>query len=182
MKNLMILFLLAGFISMNGQNGFEKAYIVTEKGDTIKGEAKLNPKKEFEVYDRIYFKDENGVQKNYRPGKIAAYGVKDDHFISLAHDGEPKFYKVLTRGAINLYMVVFETMQMNESVFEPEYYIAYPDNKKLVMVKKGKFKKQISEWIKEKPEFAEVYPDEKKFDEEKAIAVISQYNSWKAGQ
>jgi hypothetical protein len=162
------------------QAGFIKAYIITDKGDTVRGEAKPNPKKEMEAYEKIYFKDANGVQKNYRPSKILGYGVNEDHFISLDNDGEPRFYKVLARGPINLYVIMFEAVNMNEVSMEPEYYLAKPDNKKLVVIKQAKFKKQASDWMKDNMEFLNAYPDDKKFDQEKAIEVINQYNTWKA--
>ena|SRR5436190_7500322 len=165
---------------VEAQAGFVKAYIITEKGDTIRGDAKPNPKKEIEAYERIYFKDANGVQKNYRPSKIRGYGINEDHFISLDNDGEPRFYKVLARGAVNLYMIMFEAVNMNEVSMEPEYYLAKSDNKKLVVIKQAKFKKQATDWMKDNMEFLNAYPDDKKFDQEKAIEVINQYNSWKA--
>jgi hypothetical protein len=36
--------------------------------------------------------------------------------------------------------------------------------------------------MKDNPEMVEGYPEEKNFDEEKAIAVINEYNAWKATQ
>jgi hypothetical protein len=164
------------------QASFVKAYVVTDKGDTIRGEAKINPKKPTEIYDKVAFKDANGVQKNYKPAKTPAYGLEDANFIALSYDGEPKFYKVLARGPINLYAVAFETMNMNEPVLEQEYFLALPDNKKLVNVKQSKFKKQLLDWMKDNVEIAESYEEEKKFNEENAIAVINKYNEWKATQ
>lgn len=175
----------AAFLALNGlaqQPTFVKAYVVTDKGDTIRGEAKMNPKKPADLYDKVYFKDANGIQKNYKPGKTSAFGIGDDHFIAMTYDGEPKFYKVLARGPINFYSVAFESMNMNEPVLEQEYFLAAPDNKKLVIVKQGKFKKQLLEWMKDNQEIANGYEDEKKFDEAKAAAVIKEYNSWKAAQ
>src|SRR4051812_5646754 len=104
MKNiLLIVFSIAALTTM-AQGNFEKAYLINEKGDTIHGEAKVNPKKEAEAYERIYFKDASGVQKNYKPSKTRGYGIQDRHFITLDFDGEPRFYRALVRGDINLYM------------------------------------------------------------------------------
>jgi hypothetical protein len=183
MKNVTIIILMSFWVAETfAQNNFVKSYIVNEKKDTIWGEAKVNAKKESDAFDKIYFKDAAGIQKTYRANKIMAYGVNDDHFISLDNAGEPQFYKVLARGEINLYMVVYEGMQMNEPTYDRVYYLAKPDNKKLVVVKQNKFKKQISEWMKENPEFIANYEDNKELDVEKAVAVISQFNSWKAGK
>lgn len=161
---------------------YAKAYIVNDKGDTIRGEAKLNPKKEHEAYDKVFFKDPTGAQKSYKPGKTKAYGFDDKHFVSMDSEGEPKFYMVLSRGAINFYKLGYEALKMNDIVHEIEYYISHAGNEKLVLVKEGKFKKQMTEWMKDEPEFISAYDDDKKFDEERATAVITQYNNRKAGK
>jgi hypothetical protein len=173
-----LIFTLTGI----SQATFVKAYVVPLKGDTIKGEAKVNPKKPTEIYDKVTFRDKNGVQKNYKPEKLQAYGLDSAHFISLTHDGEPKFYKVLAKGAINFYTIAFESMNVNEIILENEYYIANPDNKKLVIVKQNKFKKQLADWMKDNQDIAAGYTEEKNFDETRAIAVINEYNAWKATQ
>jgi hypothetical protein len=161
---------------------FAPGYIVTTKGDTVKGEVKVNTKNEFEVYEKIAFKDPSGAQKNYKPNKIKGYGVKDQHYVSMIADGEPRFYQLLVRGDISLYKMIFEAMRMNELSYDAEYYIAKPDSKKLVVVKENKFKKQMTEWMKDNLELLSGYEDTKEFDQEKAVALINQYNSWKAGQ
>ncbi|MDI1353941.1 MAG: hypothetical protein PSX36_03435 [bacterium] len=131
---LTALFVTTLAICASAQGTFVKGYIVTSKKDTIKGEVKLNPKKESEAYEKIYFKDQNGGQKTYKAAKLLEYGIGGDRFISLDTDGEPRFYKVLAQGAINFYVVLFETVRMNEISFEPEYYLAEPGNKEMETV------------------------------------------------
>jgi hypothetical protein len=187
-KKLVTLYLsLAGSVVFSQQPPpqqpyFTPGYIVTTKGDTIKGEVKVNTKNEFEVYEKIAFKDPSGAQKNYKPAKIKAYGFNGQHYVSMTSDGEPRFYQLLVKGDISLYKMIFEAMRMNELSYDAEYYIAKPDSKKLVVVKENKFKKQITEWMKDNPELLNDYEDAKEFDQEKAMALINQYNSWKAGQ
>jgi hypothetical protein len=164
------------------QTTFVKGYIVNEKGDTVRGEAKVNPKKEIDSYNKIFFKEPSGVQKNYKPNKISAYGVGAEHFRSMDSEGEKKFYKVLATGDINFFKLGYEGLRMNEVVFETEYYISDKDSQELVLVKEGKFKKQMTERMKDNPEFINTYGDDKKFDPEKATEIITQYNSWKAGK
>src|ERR1041385_6306165 len=79
---------------------FVKGYIVNEKGDTLRGEVKTNPKKEHESYQRVTFKDASGAQKNYKPAKIKGYGFENNHFISFGKDDEATFYRVLVSGPI----------------------------------------------------------------------------------
>jgi hypothetical protein len=177
-----ILVISLGIGSATAQTTFVKGYIVNEKGDTLRGEAKINPKKEIDSYNKIFFKDGSGVQKNYKPTKLLAYGYEGQHFVSMDCEGEKKFYKVLATGEINFYKLGYEAMRMNEIIFQEEYYISRPDNKDLVLVKEGKFKKQMTDWMKDNPEFLNSYGDDKKFDPEKATEIINQYNSWKAGK
>lgn len=159
-----------------------KAYVVTLKGDTVRGEAQMNPKKPLQHYDKLVFKDLNGVQKNYKADKLKSYCLDKEYYIGFTYDGEPKFYHALVRGSVNLYEVKFEFQQGKEVITESEYFLSQPDNKKMIPVKTAKFKKQLADWTKDKPEIAENYPDDKEFDEKAAIASITEYNTWKAGQ
>jgi hypothetical protein len=61
------------------------------------------------------------------------------------------------------------------------YYLSYSENKRLVEVKRKKFKKQINECLKENPALAAKYGEEE-FETEKAIAILNEFNSWKASQ
>ena len=71
MKNtLLALFLSLITFSANAQIAFVKGYIINEKGDTVKGEVKINPKKEQDNYSKVFFKDESGTQKNYKANKV----------------------------------------------------------------------------------------------------------------
>ena len=181
-RNFLILMLSLSLSLLKSQVTFVKGYVVDAKGDTLKGEVKLNPKKENDVYLKVFFKDASGVIKTYKPNKIKGYGYNELTFISMDSEGEPTFYNVLARGEINFYKLMFEALRMNKAVFEAEYYIAPPDNKKLTIVREGKFKKQLGDWMKDNPEFLASYEDEKVFDADKATSLIKQYNAWKASQ
>jgi len=179
-----IIFYLSTIYSIAQKATLEKGYIVNEKGDTIKGEVKYNPKKEQDCYSKVFFKDEAGVQKNHKPGKkVKAYGFKDEHYIAMDFENEPKFYRVLAMGEINFYKMMFEEISMNQPVLGGDYFIAHKaDEKSLTAVREGKFKKQMLEWMKDNTEFIADYQDEKNLNEESAIIVIKKYNAWKANQ
>jgi hypothetical protein len=168
--------------SLLAQITYAKGYVLPLKGDTVRGEIKMNPKKPTEIYEKVGFKDANGVQKNYKPEKLRAYGIENEHFISLTNAGDPVFYKILAKGEINFYLIMYEAIEMNEILLVPEYYISHPDNKKLVAIKKNKFKKQLTDWMKDNTEFIDEFEEEKTLDVEKAIAVINAYNAYKAKQ
>lgn len=165
-----------------GQASMVKGYIVTAKGDTLKGEARINPKKEIDNYYKVSFKDETGIQKIYKPNKILAYGYDNEHFRAMDSQDEKSFYKVLASGGISLFRLDYETMRMNALVVETEYYISVAGDKDLILVKESRFKKQAAELMKDNPDFINTYGDEKKLNCEKAVEVITQYNSWKAGK
>lgn len=166
-------------LSMAAQSSMEKGYVVTLKGDTLKGEVKVNPKKEIDAYTKVTFKDETGAQKIYKPNKVLAYGFNDERYVAMdSQDEEKRFYKVLAAGEINFYRLGFESMRMNAVNFEVEYYISKAGEKNLILIKETRFKKQISEVMSDNLEFAEAY-DDKKFDLAKALEIIKNYNSWK---
>lgn len=164
---------------LRSQITFVKGYLITDKGDTLQGEIKMNPKKEHDSYLKVFFKDNSGVQKNYKPGKVKGYGFGENHFVSLKHDEEDMFFKRLTSGSILLYKAAFEVVVMNETSYDFEYYVFKEGDKKLTEVKEGKFKKQMMEWMKDNTEFISEFKDEKKLNEEAAKEAILKYNDWK---
>lgn len=185
MKHLLpALFISLTSYTAQAQITFIKGYLVNEKGDTLRGEVKYNPKKEQDCYNKVFFKDETGAQKNYKPGKKAkAYGFNDQNFVAMEFENEMKFYRVLATGEINLYKMMYEVISMNEPILGGEYFISHKkEETKLTAVKEGKFKKQMTEWMKENPEFIEGYEDEKNLNAENATEVIKKYNAWKEGK
>ena len=172
---------LLGFFAQ-AQTIYEKGYLVNEKGDTIKGDVKLNLKKEFEVYSKVAFRDEKGIQKTHKPEKVSAYGFKDRNFVKMDYGNELLYYEVLAKGDITFYKLVFEAMYMNQIVNETEYFASKTGNKKVLTVKSSKFKKFMSDWMEDNLEFINAYEENKKLDETKAIEIINQYNAWKASK
>ncbi len=180
MKATLLAFFLSFItISTNAQITFVKGYIVNEKGDTVKGEVKINPKKEQDNYNKVFFKDEGGMQKNYKPNKVKAYGFDKQNYIAMDYEGELKFYKAIVRGEISLYKMMFEVTNMNATSYDGEYYIVRNDDKKMTTVKEGKFKRQLQEMMSGAAGYANDYEDEKKLNEEKAAEVINKYNNRK---
>lgn len=166
-----------GHMSLVAQITFVKGYVVNEKGDTLHGEVKTNPKKEYEGYARVTFKDASGAQKNYKPAKVKGYGFENNHFISWGKEDEALFYKRLANGPIFLYKSAFEVVAMNKSTWEFDYFLFKDGDKKLTDAKIGKFGKQLKEWMKDAQEYAEYYKENSKdIDEASAIEAINKYN------
>ncbi len=178
MKNtITTLFICLITFCANAQVTFVKGYLVNEKGDTLRGEVKINPKKEQDNYNKVFFKDESGTQKNYKPNKVKAYGFDNQHFIAMEYEGEQKFYRALIRGEISLYKMMFEVVNMNAVSWDGEYYLSRKDDKKMITVKEAKFKKQLQEMMSGAAGFANEYEGDKKLNEEKAVEVIGKYNN-----
>jgi hypothetical protein len=169
-------FLPKNFLS---QIKFVPGYIINDKGDTLKGEVKFNPKKEHDNYTRVTFKDVSGAQKNHKPAKIKGYGFDNRHFVSVKNNDEDMFFQRLTEGYITFYKAAFEVIVMNETSFDFEYYVVKEGDKKYTEVKENKFKKQMSDWMKDNPEYITDFKDEKKLNKEAAIEAINRYNDWK---
>lgn len=161
----------------SGQGNFVKGYIITMKGDTLRGEVKINPKKEFDSYNKAVFKDASGVQKNYKPDKVKGYGFEGKDFVSSTYMDDHSFFKVLSKGRIMLLEVMYEVMKMNEIYYKNEYYFATEEEKEFVKLKENKVKKQLGEYMKDNTDILENLGDEK-FDIEKVTEVVNQYNSW----
>jgi hypothetical protein len=179
---LLLALVLALFTANIGkaQITFVKGYIINDKGDTLRGEVKINPKKEHEGYARVTFKDASGAQKNYKPAKVKGYGYDNNHFISWGKDEDATFYKRLVKGTITFHKSAFEVVVMNKSEWEFDYFLYHEGDKKMTDAKVGKFGKQLKEWMKDAPEYAEAYEEkEKGINEQSAIEVITKYNESK---
>lgn len=179
MKKKALLILFSFFIYCNyAQITFAKGYLVELDGDTLKGEVKMNPKKDFDLFNKVFFKDESGVQKNYKPDKVKAYGFDGKHFVASLYEKEMMFYKVLSRGTVQLYEMMYETQIMNEISYKSEYFLSRKDDKEFTRLKPVKYKKQISEFLKDNPDIVQNTDDDKKFEIEKVVELINQYNDW----
>ena len=152
--------------------------MINMTGDTLKGEVKMNPKKEFDNFTKVNFKDASGVQKNYKPDKVKGYGFDNKHFIASKLDGEPTFYKVLSKGSLMLFEVMIEVQQMNEISTKTEYYFAKANENEYTKLKENKFKKQFGEVMKDNPDILANADEGKKFEIEKIVQIVNQYNDW----
>lgn len=175
---LTISLIFAFTFSLSSQVTFVKGYMIDMDGDTLNGEIKLNPKKDFDLFNKVFFKDASGVQKNYKPDKVKGYGFDNKHFIASKYEGEMMFYKVLAHGKLNLYEMMYETQIMNEISYKSEYFIAKKEDAEYTRLKQGKYKKQIGEFMKDNDDILANADDDKKFEIEKVVELVNQYNDW----
>jgi len=180
MKKIIVLLSLIVTNILNGQVTFLKGYMIPVKGDTLKGEIKVNPKKEQDNHNKVFFKDaSSGVQKNYKPEKVKGYGFENNHYVAIKYDDETKFYKRICDGDILFYKVAFEINSAKETTYDFDYFLYKAGDKKLTNVKQNKFKKQLQEWMVGQADLANDFKDEKNFNEQSAAEVINKYNEWK---
>jgi len=168
------------FVIAFNSNSFAQAkyypgYVILLNGDTLKGEVKKNPKKEFDNFTKAaYRKKENVDVKTYNATKIKEYSVDGVVYISRNIDGEQVFVRRLSQGNVNLYESQIEILQMNEIKVKSDYYME-KDGGEFVKIKSGKFKKQVTEVMADNEEIVKAL-EEKKYDYDNIVELFKAYN------
>lgn len=154
-------------------------YVIMLNGDSLKGEVKRNPKREFDNFTKASFRKKEGSEiKSFSPAKIKEYCVDGTIFVSRNIDGEQVFVKCISRGAVMLYEAQIEVMQMNEIRVKSDYYLEKKGGE-FVKVKSSKFKKQMTDAMSDNEEIVKALED-KTYDYENIVEVVNAYNK-KAG-
>jgi hypothetical protein len=130
---------------MYGQLKYIKGYVVQIKGDTLKGEIEINPKKEADAYRKIKIRAGAGLPiKNFTADKINGYGTDSAIFVTKKIDGESQLFKQLRMGKLNLYEGRTEMMQNNKITLEPDFFTEKDGDLISIQDKPNKFKKQMT--------------------------------------
>ena len=106
---ILLLFLLGFGTAASAQFQFEKGYVVTTKGDTLRGKIKYG--RRYELSLRCFFtKDGDDEPTKYKPFEIRSYFVKGETFDSKIYDydptgpvGEGAFMQRINEGACKIY-------------------------------------------------------------------------------
>ena len=150
-------------------------YVITLTGDTLKGEIKKNPKRDFDNFAKAaYRKKEGGEIKTFNPTKIKEYCVDGIVFVSRNVAGEQVFVKRLSKGAVNLYESQIEVLQMNDIKVKSDYYME-KEAGEFVKIKSGKFKKQVEEVMSDNVEIVKALED-KKYEYDNIVELFDAYN------
>lgn len=168
--------LFSGTNKLAAQATFYPGYIILLTGDTLKGEIKMNPKKDLDLYSRVTFKKGNEAPKVYKANKIKEYKVDDLVFVSRNIDGEQVFIKRISSGAVTLYESKFEVMQMNEIKQKVDYYMEKGGETGPVKIKSGKFKKQVADAMADNEEIVKAL-EENKYEYDNIVEVFDEYNN-----
>ncbi len=182
MKKLLTLFLIFSIgtvASLHAELVYKTGYVVLISGDSVKGDIRVNTKKELPLFQKVAVKIGEAT-KTYKPEQVKEYGFESTHFIAKKIDGEMQFVKVISSGRINLYEWQFELQRGNDLVVESEYYIEKNDGtSELQKAKTGKFKKMVSELMSDNSELvARVQQEDKKYEIAEMQQVCDEYNTW----
>lgn len=180
MKKLITLCALiaTGSFCAMAQATFTPGYVITTKGDTIKGEIKHNPKKQHDLFTKVTVKLAENQNKTLKADKVKMFAFGTSTFISTMIDGEPAFLKILSTGAITLYEWQYEWLNAkNETEYKTEYYLQKDGEAEPTRIKSGRFRKQVAEMIGDNEELVKDL-EEKKYEYENLSEVVDHYNKW----
>jgi len=150
-------------------------YVIMLNGDTLKGELKKNPKREFDNFAKAAYRKKDGSDiKTFNPTKIKEYCVDGVTFVSRNVDGEQVFVKRLSKGTVNLYEAQVEVLVMNDIKVKSDYYME-KEAGEFVKIKSGKFKKQVEEVMGDNQEIVKALAD-KKYEYENIVELFKAYN------
>lgn len=170
--------LLLCSVSVFAQSDLIEGYVITLKDDTLRGNIKLNPKKELEIFEKVTLIISETEKKTFKPNKIKSYHIDKAHFVSRQLDDEMAFFKVLSSGKLILleYQYYWEKPS-KEVIVKSEYYVEKRGEIKAIKIKQGsKYKKQLAEIMADNEELIKSF-DDKDFDPVDMVEIFNQYNA-----
>jgi hypothetical protein len=154
--------------------GYEEGFVVTNAGDTVRGEIKH--KSGDEIKDRIYVRVTEEDKRNYKTTDIQYFQAGDESYITQEIDGEKVFLLEWSVGYLELYEEQIPGSSEGSSSYQA--YIRKAGEKELVAIKPGSWKKQILSYISDDTQLAgEV--EKNKYKLEELGTIIRLYNEGK---
>lgn len=158
---------------------FEDAYIVTLKGDTLKGQIKIPKLKKMELFQKISFKDQANKIRLYTPDKINGYGHNNYYYISAFHNNKSCYFKVLSKGKTSLFQTGFEMIDEGVATGIVEF-CAMEENSdgQFKVLTASSIKKQLKDLFKSNKPLAQKISDQKEipFNAETLEAYFKEFN------
>lgn len=173
---LLSLFISVALLPAQTSKGYEEGLIVTNAGDTVRGEIKH--KSGETIKDRIYLKLSEEEKRTYKASEISYFRAGEEGFITQNIDGESVFLREWAIGYLELYeqQIVDESSSVEAHSYQP--YIRKAGEKDLVPIKLNAWKKQVLSYIADYPGLvADV--EKNKYKLEDLGKVIQLYNEWK---
>ena len=159
---------------------FESAYVVTLKGDTIKGQVKIPKTKKMELFQKISFKDPANKVRLYTPDKINGYGYGNYYYISAFHNNKSCYFKVLSKGKASLFQTGFEMIDEGIATDIIEF-CAMEENSdgQFKVLTANSIKKQLKDIFKSNKPLAQKIGEQKEipFNAETLEVYFKEFNS-----
>jgi hypothetical protein len=178
--SFLLIFSAGTFTSLHAELVYKPGYVLLTTGDSVKGDIRVNPKKELANFQKVAVKI-GETTKTYKPEQVKEYAFETTKFVARKVDGEMQFLKVIASGRINLYELQFEVQRGNEIAVDSDYYIEKNDgsNADPQKVKSGKFKKMVAEMMADNADLvARVQNEDKKYEIADMQSVVEEYNTW----
>ncbi|MCE2772823.1 MAG: hypothetical protein LW750_05220 [Bacteroidetes bacterium] len=184
-KQLLFLFIALGIsIVSTAEMAYKSGYVILNSGDTVRGDIKVNTKKELPLFARVILK-QGETSRTYKPEQVKGYSLDGVQFLTRKLGGEMVFLKVVTSGRIVIFEHQFEVYHGDQTLVEKEYYVEKNDgtSNELVKLRGNKFKKLSAEWMSDHSELvAKIDQENKKMEFAEMQAYIEEYNSWHSNQ
>ena|ERR1700741_4269063 len=176
MKFLLFIGFVAAYFGLSAQADYTEGYIVSAKGDTIRGEIKLNHKNEMEVYSKVMFREKNpGQARQYVPSKIRSFSFDGLEYASVRLDNQWIFMQVVCRGRIMFFEYKPPVALGNERM-QSQYFIMKGGFESLEQFfVDSKAKKHIKPFLADDKEFQKEIENET-IDYSGLVYTISRYN------
>ena len=172
----MLIFCATTFV--HAQFVYKSGYVLLLNGDSVKGDIRVNTKKELTMFQKVGIKVGDAT-KNYKPEQVKEYSYETTKFVARKVDGEMQFLKVISSGRINLYELQFEVQRGNDLVVDSDYYMEKNDGTNAEPQKVKKFKKAVADMMSDNTDLvARVQSDDKKYEVADMAKVVEEYNSW----
>lgn len=148
MKFLYLFILSAVAPALFGQAEYAQGFIVNTKGDTVKGEIKLNRKNEMEIYTKVMFREKNpGPARQLVPSKIHGFSFDGLEYASVRQDNQWVFMQVVCRGKITFFEYKPPVAMGNERM-QSQYFLMKGGYEEMVQFfVDSKAKKHLKEYI-----------------------------------
>ncbi len=144
------------------QAKYHPGYVITWKGDTLKGEIEFNPKKEIDCYRKVKFRAGAGMPiKSFHPEKLKEYGMDSLVFIHRLLEDEEVFIKLILVGKLKVYEGRSEIVDGDKTTYEPDYYYMKGEDAIVIQDKPARFKKQMIALMSENAEIVKALEEEK---------------------
>ena len=206
-KCALLFFFLVIFINAFSQEGFRSGYIITYKGDTIKG--KIKDRKFYNSvlsWQKILFINDKGEKEKLSADEIKGYVKADSlafHTLTLGIEEKKRFVAIVESGAVILFadiskpapskvqlspstsgLGLYVTVRMDgvTQKIEGEYYLQKRgDVNSLMQWRNTDYKKTANYFFKGDTTLLQSIENEKlKYEEIQTI--VREYNSWKIRQ